>query len=93
MDRCPLCRATLGGADICRRCRADLTAVKALARNSQALATASAHLLAEGDIAAAHGLARRAAILHATPQHKVLAVFLHHLQLDLDDEATHAESA
>jgi hypothetical protein len=81
MRRCPLCRAELGEADTCRRCRADLGAVKALERTSQALAAAASHRLAEGEIAAARVLARRAMVLHASPENRALLELLRHIRL------------
>ena len=41
MDRCPLCRAMLNGADTCRRCRAELQTAQRVERTSQALAGAA----------------------------------------------------
>ena len=37
MERCPLCRAALHGADTCRRCRADLRTAQEVERDGQAL--------------------------------------------------------
>lgn len=67
MDRCPLCRAMLNGADTCRRCRAELQSAQRMEREGQALAAASMHALAVGDEAAAGALLRRALAVHATP--------------------------
>jgi len=73
MTRCPLCRAALGDAQTCRRCRADLTAVAALERTAHALAAEASLRLAEGDVVSAQALASRAVMLHATPEHRALA--------------------
>src|SRR3954471_17760184 len=37
MERCPLCRAMLHGADTCRRCRAELSSAQRVARESRRL--------------------------------------------------------
>ncbi len=67
MDRCPLCRAMLNGADTCRRCRAELQSAQRAEQEGRALAGAAMHLLALGDEAAAVALLRRALAVHATP--------------------------
>jgi hypothetical protein len=72
MERCPLCRALLNGADTCRRCKAELATVRRVDGESQALTGAAMHRLALGDIAASRGLLRRAMDLHATPGVKAL---------------------
>ena len=77
MDRCPLSRATLNGADTCRRCRAELGTVKRVERESQAVLDAAIHSLLLDDAAAAAGqLLRRALALHATPEVRALAQFI-----------------
>jgi hypothetical protein len=68
MERCPLCRALLNGADTCRRCKAELATVRRVYDESQALAGAAMHRLALGDAAASRRLLRRAMDLHATPE-------------------------
>ncbi len=68
MDRCPLCRAALNGADACRRCRAELQAAQRAEREGQALADAAMHCLALGHADSAAQLLRRALLLHAAPQ-------------------------
>jgi len=68
MDRCPLCRAALNGADTCRRCRAELQAAQRAERDGEALADAAMHRLALGHANAAVQLLRRALALHAAPQ-------------------------
>jgi len=67
MDRCPLCRAMLNGADTCRRCRAELRSAQQVERDAQALVGAALHRLAHDDTEAAGPLLRRALALHATP--------------------------
>jgi hypothetical protein len=67
MDRCPLCRAALNGADTCRRCRAELQAAQRAEHDGQALADAAMHCLSLGDADAAVQLLRRALALHAAP--------------------------
>jgi len=68
MDRCPLCRAALNGADTCRRCRAELQAAQRAEREGEALADAAMHRLTLGDTDIAEQLLRRALLLHAAPQ-------------------------
>jgi hypothetical protein len=72
MERCPLCRALLNGADTCRRCKAELSTVRRVEGDGQALTGAAMHQLALGDVAASRRLLRRAMALHATPEVKVL---------------------
>jgi hypothetical protein len=68
MDRCPLCRAMLNGADTCRRCRAELQTAQRVERTSQALVGAAIHRLVLDDVEAAERFLRRALALHATPE-------------------------
>ena len=68
MDRCPLCRAALNGAETCRRCRAELQTAQRAEREGRALADAAIHCLALGDPDAAVQLLRRAVALHAAPE-------------------------
>jgi hypothetical protein len=72
MERCPLCRALLNGADTCRRCKAELATVRRVDGESRALAGAAMHRLALGDVAASRRLLRRAMDLHAMPEIKAL---------------------
>jgi hypothetical protein len=67
-QRCPLCRATLNGAETCRRCKAELASVQAVDRDSQAVAGAAMYRLTRGEMAASRQLLRRALDLHATPE-------------------------
>ena len=63
LDQCPICRARLDGAGPCRRCRAELDAIRRIAEESTALAGAGLHRLAAGDRTAALRLIRRASVL------------------------------
>ena len=72
MDRCPLCRAALHGADTCRRCRADLRTAQEVERDGQALVGAAIHRLALDNAEIAERLLRRALTLHATPEVRAL---------------------
>jgi hypothetical protein len=72
MDRCPLCRATLNGADTCRRCRAELRTVQRVERDGQALVDTAIHRLSLDDATAAARLLRRALALHATSEARAL---------------------
>jgi hypothetical protein len=72
MDRCPLCRAMLHGADTCRRCRAELGTAQCVERDSQALVGAAIyHLVHDNRVTATHML-RRALVLHATSEARAL---------------------
>ena len=68
MEQCPICRAQLKGADICRRCRAELGKIKQIVRQSEALAGAAMHFLALGESGKAVRLLARANTLRATPE-------------------------
>lgn len=68
MDRCPLCRAALNGAETCRRCRAELRTAQRVEREGRTLADAAMHCLALGDADAAERLLRRALALHAAAE-------------------------
>ncbi len=72
MDRCPLCRAALNGADTCRRCRAELGSAQRVERAGQALVGAAMHHLALDDRDTAARLLRRALTVHATPEARAL---------------------
>jgi len=73
VDRCPLCRATLNGADTCRRCRAELGAAQRAEREGQALLGAAVMSLVLDDAGDAAELLRRARLLHATPEVRALS--------------------
>lgn len=72
MERCPLCRAMLNGAETCRRCKAELQTVQRVERENQALLGAAMHRLSLGDAAASRRLLRLALGLHATPEVRAL---------------------
>ena len=72
MERCPLCRATLNGAETCRRCRAELQSIKRVERQGQVLVDAAIHSLSLDDVITAKRLLRRALVLHATPEVRAL---------------------
>jgi len=82
MDHCPLCRATLSGADTCRRCRAELGKAQQAERESQALLDAAIYSLALGEAEAADRLLRHALFVHATPEVLALSQFVGRRQLD-----------
>ena len=73
MERCPICRALLNGADTCRRCRAELATLRDVTRRGRVLAGAAMHRLALGDADGAARLLGRAATVHATPEVRLLA--------------------
>ena len=68
MDRCPLCRAGLNGAETCRRCRAELQLAQRVERDGQALVDAAMHCWSLDDADTALQLLRRAMVLHAAPE-------------------------
>ena len=68
MDRCPLCRAGLNGAETCRRCRAELQLAQRVEREGQALVDAAMHCWSLDDADTALQLLRRALVLHAAPE-------------------------
>jgi hypothetical protein len=72
MERCPICRATLNGAETCRRCRAELQTVTRVEREGQALLGAAIYHLSHDDAVTAGHLARRALALHAAPETRAL---------------------
>jgi hypothetical protein len=72
MERCPLCRATLNGAETCRRCRAELQSVNRVEREGQGLTDAAMHALSLDDVMSARRLLRRALAVHSTPQVRAL---------------------
>ncbi len=68
MERCPLCRAGLNGAETCRRCRAELKLAQQVEREGQALVDAAMHCWFLDDVDTAERLLRRALVLHAAPE-------------------------
>jgi hypothetical protein len=72
MERCPICRATLNGAETCRRCRAELQSIKRVERQCQVLVDAAIHSLSLDDVITANRLLRRALVLHAVPEVRAL---------------------
>jgi len=73
MERCPICRALLNGADACRRCRSELAKVREIERRGQEIAGAAMHRLALSGVAEAARLLRRARAIHATPEVRTLS--------------------
>jgi hypothetical protein len=76
MMHCPICRALLNGAYTCRRCRTELKRVQDVERKGRELAGAAMHLLALGNTAKAMRLLRRACIVHATPEVRLLSAMV-----------------
>ena len=76
MMHCPICRAVLNGADTCRRCRAELKQVQDVERRGRVLVGAAMHFLALGDTAAATRLLRRAHVVHATHEVRLLSTMV-----------------
>jgi hypothetical protein len=67
VERCPICRAALNGAETCRRCRAELRQVQRIEQLASELAGAAMLALAQGHCDEARRLLARARLLHATP--------------------------
>jgi len=72
MERCPLCRAVLNGAETCRRCRAELQTVQRVVLEAQTLVGVAMHHLLLDDPATAALLLQRAMLYHATPEARAL---------------------
>src|SRR5690242_9718931 len=72
MERCPVCRATLNGAETCRRCRAELQSVIRVEREGRMLVDAAIHSLSLDDAGTAERLLQRALTVHAAPETRVL---------------------
>ena len=72
MERCPLCRALLNGADTCRRCRTELGTAQRVEREARILVGAAIDHLMRGDTTTATLLLRRAMVRHATPEARFL---------------------
>lgn|GEM_PF-2196193 len=72
MERCPICRATLGGATTCRRCRADLSGAATAAATARALEVRAMERLARGNPDGALRLLLRARLLHRTAASRAL---------------------
>jgi hypothetical protein len=76
MMHCPICRALLNGAETCRRCRTELKPVQDVERQGRELVGAAMHLLALGNTAKAMRLLRRARVVHATPEVRLLSTMV-----------------
>jgi hypothetical protein len=72
MQVCPICRASLNGASVCRRCRADLGKVQEIEQRGRTLAVMAMRMLVEGDAAAAARWLGRARMVHAAPAVRML---------------------
>ena len=72
MERCPICRATLNGAETCRRCRAELGSVLRTERMAEELRITAMHRLVSGERETAGRLLRRSLLLHRTPETLIL---------------------
>jgi hypothetical protein len=80
MERCPLCRATLNGAETCRRCRAELHSAIRVAQEGRRLVGAAIHYLSRDDAGTAAQLLRRALAVHAAPEVRALSRLVTGLQ-------------
>jgi hypothetical protein len=76
VDSCPVCRASLNGANTCRRCRADLSKVQEIERQGQALVGAAMLSVVNGDADSAAGWLDRARAVHAVPAVRILRALL-----------------
>jgi len=66
MERCPICRATVGDIETCRRCKTDLTPLLRVERTAADLEMQAFHHLAAGQPATAKRLLKRARFLQDT---------------------------
>jgi predicted amidophosphoribosyltransferase len=76
MIHCPICGARLNSAETCRRCRTELKRVQDVERQGRELAGAAMHLLALGNTAGAMGLLRRACVVHAAREVRLLSMMV-----------------
>jgi hypothetical protein len=76
MERCPICRAALAGAEVCRRCQAELGAALRVGRDARRLAGEAMLRLMSGDAAGARLLLGRARVLHDAADLKALDLLL-----------------
>ena len=72
MQACPICRASLNGASVCRRCRAELGKVLEIEQRGRMLAVTAMRMLVEGDARSAVRWLGRARSVHATPTVRTL---------------------
>ncbi len=72
MQACPICRASLNGASVCRRCRAELGKVQEIEQRGHMLAVTAMRMLVEGDAGSAVRWLGRARSVHATPAVRTL---------------------
>jgi predicted amidophosphoribosyltransferase len=93
MERCPLCRATLNGAETCRRCRAELHSAIRVAHEGRRLAGAAIHYLSCGDARTAAHLLRRALAVHAAPEVRALSRLVTALQGQSGNDAHRTDVA
>ena len=93
MERCPLCRAALNGAETCRRCRAELHSAIRAAHDGRRLAGAAMHYLSCDDADTAAHLLRRALAVHAAPEVQALSRLVTALQRPLGIDAHRMDEA
>jgi hypothetical protein len=72
MQVCPICRASLNGVSVCRRCRADLGKVQEIEQRGRILAVTALCMLVEGDADTAARWLERARSVHAAPAVRTL---------------------
>ena len=80
--RCPTCRAEQPPADVCRRCRCDLSLLRAVLEAAAGCRRGALRALAAGDSDAARTLAQRAFDLDPLPSHRRLLAVCALLQED-----------
>lgn len=77
MERCPTCRARLGGEDsVCPRCRSELASLQRAEAGAQRHCRQAIRALQDGDPASAAALADAALRLKRSPLALALASFL-----------------
>lgn len=78
MERCPACRARMGGSPVCRRCGCDLTLVLAAAEEAEKALTRALWALMQGAPEEALVEVERARGLDSSGLVRCIAAFVHH---------------
>jgi hypothetical protein len=90
MERCPICRAMLNGADTCRRCRAELGSAIGTEHQARRLLGEAMFRLTLGDRIVARRLVQRSLLLHRTREALAIKRLLensHNMALKSNDES------
>ncbi len=93
MERCPVCRArTKEERPDCYRCGADLSTLRRLMNEAEALERKAVRLLAENDLQGAETACKEALRLRKTPFGCALLGFIDHSRLKGEQSAVATES-